>query len=121
MAGPAIPYQPSSAEGRERLITVGRQPVDANEARAWLAQLDQEAASIRAQLAEPARDDDWRRRAQRALTVKVAEIDRLEGWLLRHEPARLGMLVDGADAHPVMASDLDRWEAATFEGPRDRR
>ncbi len=44
------PYQPSAAEGRERLLTAGRQPADAGEARAWLARLDREAASIRAQL-----------------------------------------------------------------------
>lgn len=121
MAGDPSAYQPSAAEGRERLITVGRWPADAGEARAWLARLDHEAAAIRAQLAAPARDDAWRRRAAHALAVKVGEIARLEGWLLRHAPATLGTLADAGGARPVTAADLDRWEVAAFEGAGGRR
>ena len=116
MAGDPTPYQPSAAEGRERLLTVGRWPADAGEAGAWLARLDQEAAGIRAQLAAAAGDDDWHQRAGRALAVKTGEIARLEGWLLRHAPATLGTLADAGGVRPVTAADLDRWEAAAFEG-----
>ena len=116
MADALTPYQPSAAEGRERLLTVGRRPADAGEARAWLAQLDREAAAIAAQLAATAGDDDWRRPARRALAVKTGEIARLEGWLLRHAPATLGTLADEGGARPVTPADLDRWEAAAFEG-----
>ena len=40
MAGDPTAYQPSAAEGRERLLTVGRWPADAGGARGWLARLD---------------------------------------------------------------------------------
>ncbi len=72
-------------------------------------------ADIAAQLgAAPAAlsDDGWRRRAGRALAVKAAEIARLEGWLLRHAPTRVGV---GAAAVPP--DELARWEAAVFERP----
>ena len=128
MDGRGQPYQPSAPEGRERLVTVGRQPADQGQARAWLAQFDREAASIAAQLAVdapaadgPGTDDAWRRRAARALEIKGMEIARLEGWLLRHAPGQLGSLAGGTGAGAPGAGvatpdDLARWECAVFEG-----
>lgn len=125
------PYQPSAGEGRERLVTVGRQPEDERQARAWLAQLDREVVSIEQQLAIP-RDvleerpgiagapggyEGWRKRARGAREVKAAEIERLEGWLRRHTASTLGTLDDAAGARTVTPADLDRWEDAIFEGP----
>lgn len=49
--------------------------------------------------------------------MKVAEIERLEGWLRRHTASTLGTLDDAAGARTVTPADLDRWEDAIFEGP----
>lgn len=122
MDGRGQPYQPSAREGHERLVTVGREPADQGQARAWLAQLDREAANIAAQLAgsTPAAalgvDDAWRRRAGRALEVKAAETVRLEGWLRRHAPARLGPLAGEPSARTATPDDLAHWKTSVFEG-----